>query len=417
MRMTFGKTLLSAVLVCQFILCIYAQDLDDITIRGEVTDSNGAVLVGATVTAISTANEAERTLVTDGNGRYRFIKLPPGIYRIKVSADGFGTKETREFEFLSAQNLVFNFSLSPAAVTAEQTVTVSDDDAPVIDTTRTIVGETITSKEIEDLPNTSNNILDLVFTLSGTTEEPFSIRDLAGDDRIGNGSEDDQPAEVLGAGGISLAGGVAYSTNITIDGLDNNDDRAAEERFQPPVSSVAEVQVISNQFSAEYGRASGGRINIRTKAGAKKFHGRFLMSFEDDGLNANTYNNNRRGLSRLPFTEYEPRGTFSGPVPFSYFKNKTYFFSSYTYRARDATTQIFTAVPVEQNPVFSLPVPTNPELSRPDLNETDSALIAPFIARVSTPQKRHRFTQRLDHNFTDTHNIIFNYQLGRSERI
>ncbi|NNE65188.1 MAG: TonB-dependent receptor, partial [Pyrinomonadaceae bacterium] len=197
--------------------------------------------------------------------------------------------------------------------------------------------------------------------------------------------------------------------------LDNNDDRAAEGRFQPPIDSIAEIQVITNQFSAEYGRASGGRINLRTKAGARKFRGRVFVFFEDDNLNANTYNNNRRGLSRLPFTEWEPGFSASGPIPFGYFKDKTYFFSSYAYRDRDAATQIFSAVPVDQNPNIPLPMPTDPGSSRPDTNDPGAPLIANYRLQVPTPSNRHRFTQRIDHNFTDRHNITFNYQLGRSE--
>jgi outer membrane receptor protein involved in Fe transport len=90
----------------------------------------------------------------------------------------------------------------------------------------------------------------------------------------------------LEQGNYSLSGGVAYSNNITIDGLDNNDDRSSRDRFQPSLESIEEVQVISNQFSAEYGRASGGRINIRTRAGGNKLRGRAFMFFRDDNLNA-----------------------------------------------------------------------------------------------------------------------------------
>lgn len=419
MKSVFGIPALKIAAFCLIVfaacLCAIAQDLDEVTISGRVTDSNGDPILGARVLVTLVSTGAQRNAVTKEDGRYRLFELSPGIYKLKISAAGFGEKQTDELTTISGQSVRLNFSLSPETVTAEQTINVSEGDVPVIDTTRTVVGGTITQNEIEELPNTSNDVLDLVFTLSGTAEEPLSIRNLAGDDRIGNGSERDQPSGVLGAGSVSLAGGAAYSTNITIDGLDNNDDRLAQERFQPSIDSVAEVQVITNQFSAEYGRASGGRINIRTRAGARKFRGRFSMFFEDDGLNANTYNNNRRGLSRLPYTEYEPGGTLSGPIPFWYFKDKTFFFSSYSYRDRDATTQIFTALPVAQNARFALPAPTNPETARADLNEPGSAMIASYIAQASTPQKRHRFTQRIDHNFTDTHNITFNYQLGRSD--
>jgi hypothetical protein len=93
----------------------------------------------------------------------------------------------------------------------------------------------------------------------------------------------------------------AYSNNITIDGLDNNDDRSAGFRFQPSIESISEVQVITNQFSAEYGRASGGRVNLRTRAGSNRFRGRAFFFFRDESLNANTWNNNRRGIERAVY--------------------------------------------------------------------------------------------------------------------
>lgn len=397
-----------------------AQDLDDVIIAGRVTDQTGASIVGATVTAILVETDVERSVTTDANGRYRLIELTPGKYSVRVVADGFGRETKTDLDTISGQSVKLDFSLVPESVRAEQTVSVDDTNAPVIDPTRTVVGGSVTGREIEELPNTSNDVLDLVYTLGGTAEEPFSIRNLTDDDRIGGGNEGDQPREVLGAGIVSLSGGAAYSTNITIDGMDNNDDRAAEERFQPPPDSVAEVQIISNQFSAEYGRASGGRINIRTRAGSKRFRGRFFMFFEDESLNANTYNNNRRGLSRLPFTELNPGGTVSGPIPFWYFKDKTFFFSSYSYQDRDATTLIDSALPVDQNPLYPLPSPTDPgdarvdDVPNPNFDTFPEVDIAPYVAQVSTPTRRHRFTQRIDHNFTDTHNLTFSYQLGRS---
>jgi outer membrane receptor for ferrienterochelin and colicin len=136
------------------------------------------------------------------------------------------------------------------------------------------------------------------------------------------------------------------------------------------------------------------------------------MFFRDDNLNANTYNNNRRSIPRQAFTEYNPGFTFSGPIPVGYFKNKTYFFSSYEYRNLSDTTLIDTVVPVAQNPNFALPSPTNLGGQRPDLNAS-GALIAPYIVSLNTPSLNHTFTQRIDHNFTDKHNITFNYQFGR----
>ena len=421
MKSRFVKTSFSIlslfVFAFTFTFGAFTQDLDDVTISGEISDLNGDVIIGATVTVTSVSTGIRRIAFTKKDGRYKIIELAPDVYKIIVSASGFSEKKTKNFETIAAQNLRLNFSLSPSSVTAEQTITISDDDLPIVGTMSAIVGGTVTKREIEEIPNTSNNVLDLIYTLAGVAEEPLSIRNLA-DDRRGNGSLA-QPNALIEGGIFSLSGGAAFSNNITIDGLDNNDDRSARERFQPPVDSVAEVQVITNQFSAEYGRASGGRVNIRTRAGEGKFRGRFSMFFKDDNFNANSYNNNRRGIPRLPFTEYNPGTTLGGPLPFWYFKNKTFFFTSYTYRNRSANTLIDTVLPINQNPRFTTPRPTHLSAQRieenPDKQNPNPALIAPYVKTVGTPRKRHRFTQRIDHNFTDTHNITFNYQLERSK--
>jgi len=134
----------------------------------------------------------------------------------------------------------------------------------------------------------------LVFLLGGVTEAPLSTSELADEGRgvFLRGTPEE-------AGSFSLTGAPATSNNITIDGLDNNDDRSARERITLNVDSIAEVQIITNQYAAEYGRASGGRINIRTRAGANSFHGDGSVYFGDESLNANTYFRNARGLGRV----------------------------------------------------------------------------------------------------------------------
>jgi hypothetical protein len=417
MEKNFRRLSLSILFVCLSLLIFninnFAQDLDDVTISGRVVDTNSAPIVGATVTATRVETNVERTVTADEEGRYRITDLQPGTYKVRTTAQGFAVQEKIDLVTIAGQNVQLDFNLPPAGVTAEQVVTVDGDDTPIVDTTRTVVGGTVTEREIEELPNSGRNALDLVFTLGGVTEEPLSTRDLAEDGSAPGVNE----ASTLVEGGIfSLSGGAAYSNNITIDGLDNNDDRGAADRFQPSIDAIAEVQVITNQFSAEYGRASGGRINIRTRAGTNKFRGRAFLYFRDDNLNANTYNNNRRSIPRPDFREYNPGFTFSGPIPFGYFKNKTYFFSSYEYNNLSDTTLIDTVVPVAQNPNFALPAPTDVSRQRRDINSADlpaNAFIAPYIVTVDTPSRNHIFTQRIDHSFTDNHNITINYQFGR----
>src|SRR6186713_2297200 len=101
------------VLCFAFVLCLNAQDLDDVTISGRITDSNKLPIVGATVTVIAAATGEERVLVTDDEGRYKFLKLKPGVYKVKATAKGFGAKETPEITTIAAQNVQRDFSLAP----------------------------------------------------------------------------------------------------------------------------------------------------------------------------------------------------------------------------------------------------------------------------------------------------------------
>ncbi len=404
---------------------VVVQDLDDVSLSGRVTDQNGAVVVGAQVTATLSTPPLTRTVTTDNAGRFRLVELPPGTYTVRASSAGFAVEERTGLSTLAGQNVQLDFVLRPAGVTAEQSV-VSDAGISLIDPTRTVVGGTITREEVERLPLSTRAPLDFIFTLPGVTEEPLSTRDVAEDrDSRGRASIERAGTTPEEAGTFALSGGAAYSNNITIDGLDNNDDRAARERFQPSIEAVAEVQVITNQFSAEYGRASGGRINLRTRGGTNELHGRFFDFFKDESLNANSFNNRRRNLKRLPMQEHNPGFTLGGPVviprakfsPFSYDgRDKTFFFVAYEYDTVLDSTLIDALVPVRQNALFPLPAPTILEGRRTEPSATAPnapADLAPFVERVSTPLRNHIFTARLDHKFTELHNGAFVFQFGR----
>lgn len=258
-----------------------AQDLDNVTLNGRVLDQNAAVLPGSTIAVVAVKTGVTRLTKTDGAGRYRFTQLEPGAYTLSVSAAGFAPQEKQNINTIAGQNLHFDLTLYPMGAVVDP-VLVTSATVPAVDTTRSVVGGTLTTLEVESLPISTRLPLDSIFAFGGVTEEPLSTRDLA-EDRDANQSS--APEE---AGSFTIGGGPAYSNNLTIDGLDNNDDRSAQERFQPSVEAVEEVQVITNQFSAEYGRASGGRVNIRTRGGSKDFRGRAFYFFKDESLNANS---------------------------------------------------------------------------------------------------------------------------------
>ena len=150
-----------------------AQDLDDVTFAGVVSDEHGAVIPGATVTARLVTTGAERAATTDGGGRYRLVEFRPGTYTLRAARAGFAAEESGVVSAPAGRSVRIDFTLRPAALAAEQTV-VSGTDAPVVDTTRTVAGGAVAREELERLPAFSRSPLDFVFLLGGVTEEPLS---------------------------------------------------------------------------------------------------------------------------------------------------------------------------------------------------------------------------------------------------
>ena len=403
-RFGFGLVLLLIGLPCSLL----AQDLDNASIAGSVVDQNAAIIVGASISAVLNRTGFTRTVSLATNGRFNFPQVEPGTYTLRISAAGFETYERFNLVLIAGQTAAIDVVLVPQGLAIDQVTVIADE--ATIDTTRTIVGGTLTTKEIETLPIPSRSVLDLLFALPGITEEPLSTRDLA-EDRHTNPAN--APEE---AGIFAVAGGPAYSNNLTIDGLDNNDDRAARERFQPSLEAVEEVQVVTNQFSAEYGRASGGRINVKTRGGAQDVRGRVFSFFKDEALNANTFRNNLLGLKRLPLQEHNPGFTVSGPLILPRFHSKrSFFFTSYELSYALDSALIDTLVPVQQNPRFALPGPTS--LAGIRIEDASgmalSAEVAPFMSKIATPLRNQTFTVRFDHQFSEAHNGTALYQLGR----
>ena len=396
--MTSRLTRLTLLTILLFTFNVNAQDLDTVAISGRIMDQNGAVIPGAEVRAILVKTGQTRSTTSDADGRYRLIQLEPGTYSVQASFNGFAPLEMTGIVAVSGQSLELPITLAPANIEA---VVVAAADVPVVDTKRTVTGATLAARELESLPITTRSVLAFVFTLPGVTEEPLSTRDLAEDRNINHANTPEE------AGTFSLAGAPAYSNNLTIDGLDNNDDRAARERFQPSLEAVAEVQVITNQFSAEYGRASGGRVNLRTRSGSKQFHGRGFYYFRDEALDANTFRNNSLSIPRLPLQQHVAGFTLGGPV-----FGETVFFVSYELDKVLDSALIDTLVPVRQNAKFPLPAPTN--LSRSRLEDAEvAAEVAPFVSSVSTPSKNTSITARVDHQFGPMHKASIVYQAGR----
>jgi hypothetical protein len=374
----------------------HADDLDDIVFAGVVHDSAGAVIAGAKVIAVHVATGVQREAIANGEGRYRIVVTAPGTYLLKISADGFKDEQSKEIEVTTGRKVSLDLTLAPSGVTEQ--VEVAAARVPLVDTTRTVVGDTITERELTDLPILNRDPLQLVFLLGGVAEAPLSTSELADEGRgtFVRGTPEE-------AGLFSLTGAPATSNNLTIDGMDNNDDRGARERITLNPESIAELQIITNQYAAEYGRASGGRINIRTRGGTNRYRGDAYGYFGDESLDANTYFRNARGLGRIPQQRRREGITFNGPIR----KQKDFFFASYERYDVTDSTEIDATVPVASNSLFPLPPPNQPF--------TPGSEVGLIIDEVSTPETRNLFNARGDFNLSAAHNASVRVDLLRGE--
>ncbi len=389
------------------------DDLDHINFEGVVADANGNVIADARVSVRQSNTGAERSIKTNLEGRYRFARLAPGVYELRVEADGFQTARYQNINAIAGATIRRDVQLNPAAIEAQMTIDAAGDQIAV-DTSRTVIGGTVTKEQIDKLPTESRNPLDLIYTLPGTAPPALSVRDLAeGDTKDGFRSSPEE------AGIFSLTGGAPFSNNITIEGLDNNDDRAARERINLSTSAVEEVQVITNQFSAEYGRASGGRVNLRLRGGSNQIHGQAFYYFRDESLNANSYTRNAdptRGF-RIPFQNHNPGASVGGPLV----KNKIFLFGAYEYDNVYDRAEIVALVPVEANSAFPLPKPNGANLGATALNRNGQivvvnggAAVGLYDETVTTPRVAHTFQSRADFKLGEKHDAFALFTLARN---
>lgn len=387
-----------------------AQDLDQSTVIGRVVDAMGSPVVGATIKAMPTEAGTKRLSQSSTDGIFLLAELMPGTYRVKVSAVGFADWITEELSLLAGGIFRLRVSLNPSGITEE--VTINSDAKNRIEFDRVTLGHSLFLKDLIEVPSASRDAMDLLFLFSGVAEESLSTRDLSEDE------DSNHRTTPLEQGVASIGGGASNSNNFTIDGLDNNDDRTARERFSPPIDSLEEVQVITNQYSAEYGRASGGRVNFRTRTGTSSLSGSVGIRMRDDRLNANTWRNKQRDIERPRLRERKPSFTLGGPLGGSGIG--TFFFVAYENSVLEDTTIIDTYVPVAENTRFRLPSPTSDEIACEVADEEacsgtapTAAWISQFTERIETPDTAHSVNGRVDKRFVKNGDLSVGVQIGK----
>ena len=266
------------------------------TVSGTVTDSTGAVVVGATVTLTSTDTSNARTSTTNDEGFYRFDAVDLGNYTVGIAATGFGTLTKTNIVVNANQTSVIDAQLAPGGT--DVSVDVSAEAGELLQTEAPVRGGNISQIQITQLPTGNNNPVSLALTLPGVSSN--------------RGSQ--------GVGTFSVNGARGRSNNFLIDGTENNDISVAGQGFQiTNADAVQEVSVQTSNYDAEFGRAGGAVVNVITRGGTNEYHGTLAFQFDssaDDAITSSQARNPaviQRGRP-LSNTQYIPAATFGGPI-------------------------------------------------------------------------------------------------------
>ncbi|MET0650667.1 MAG: TonB-dependent receptor [Pyrinomonadaceae bacterium] len=280
-------------------------------ITGRVTDPNGAVVPGAAVTVKSVETGAERAATSDAEGVYTFTNLQPGRYDVTVQAQNFA-KSAQRVQVTVGSKASVETQLSVTAIEGE-TVDVIAGSGVEVNTQNQELSNVVSGEQIRELPTITRNPYNLV-QLSGNaqTDDPStSQNDTAG-------------TSTYRGAGASLNGQRAASTNILLDGADNNNSYTATVGQLIPLDSVQEFRVVTSNFSAEYGRASGGIVNVATRAGSNGFHGTAYAFNRISRLASNGFDNNAKELERGVFARNQFGYSLGGRI----LRDKLFFFNS-----------------------------------------------------------------------------------------
>src|SRR5258706_2955374 len=294
----------------------FCQDVNG-TFTGVVSDATGAVAPNASVTARNTGTAATFAAHSDGEGVYWIRNIPVGVYDITAEAPGFQKFETREVRVQVNEIVRVDVKLNVGSTT--ETVTVSAA-ATVVDTTTATLKAVVDQKRIEELPLNGRNPTQLMRLIVGVTPDP--------------GANVTSGTTYPGTTPVSVNGGRSNTTNYILDGAQNNDLYSNAPNPLPNPDALQEFSVLTNNFSAEYGRQSGGIVNAITRSGTNEMHGSAFEFVRNNALNAANYFspivNGAKvsdGLKRNQFG-----GTIGGPVAIPGLYNgrdKSFFFVSY----------------------------------------------------------------------------------------
>lgn len=299
------------------LLCVPAGLAQTVTgsITGLVTDSSGAVIPNAQVTAQNMSTNVKTQAQTNDSGAYTIRFLPIGPYTVSISAPGFATKTVPQFNLEINQTVKVNTSLSVGASTS--IVEVKGNVEPILNTNDASLGITLSTNEIANIPLNGRNFSSVTLYQPGAVAT--DPQGMTGNNAIERSTYNN--------GIASINGNRNQANNYTLDGADMNEPQNNLIAYNPAPDALAEVRVISANASAAYGNANGGAIVSILKSGTNHFHGSAYGYLENQKLDANSWGNkhNTPIIPINPYTQSIFGATLGGPI----FRDKLFFFVDY----------------------------------------------------------------------------------------
>lgn len=306
-------------------------------LTGKVQDSSGAAIPGATITVRDPAKAFVTLTKTNASGEY-FLPLlqPADDYQVSVTMSGFKEDVRSNVSLQVAQSAKIDFVLQIGEDT--QTVTVTGAQ-PLLDTQTSSIGQVITGQTVEDLPLNGRSTFRLIALTPGVVFNQSAY-----------GNFGDVPVNTTFDTNFSINGGRAQSNEILIDGVPSSAGFFDQITTLPSVDATEEFKVETNNLSAQYGRYSGGAINVSTKSGTNGLHGAAFEFIRNSALDANNWFTKRAGKPNPPFKMNQYGGVLGGPVvlPKIYAgRDRTFFFLDYQGTARIQGTPYQALVPTD----------------------------------------------------------------------
>src|SRR5262249_17151155 len=363
------------------------------TVQGTVTDTQGAVMPGVTVTLQNTATGIERSVVSSSAGEFVAASLQPGHYALVAHLEGFQDQKL-EIDAGPAQTVAANFRLGVAALAENVTVAGV---SPIIETSSVSVGQVMVERTVQEIPLNGRHFVDLGPLIPGGITAPQT----AG--RAG------QPLRGQGAFSFISAGNRETAVNFMINGINLNDLSNSQVTFQPSINTVSEFKVDNSTFSAEYGRNSGSIVNVATRSGSNAVHGEGFDFYRDAKYDSRNYFN-PAPAPQSSFNRKQFGVNLGGPIA----KNKTFFFGSYEGLRHLQTVDLNSGtLSAAQRAGVTDPVAKRLLTYIPEANDsTGTRWIGSSIAPVDLDQ----YTIDLRHNLQQSDDLHFYYAYQRDIR-